>query len=93
MMDERIEVSTARIVSCIEALGRDEFTTADVIRQYSGQFCSNLGTPAAYSFNAQFGRLLKRNETRLGIIEIASNESTEDDHGHPTTTSRWRVST
>ena len=36
MMDERIEVSTARIVSCIEALGRDEFTTADVIRQYSG---------------------------------------------------------
>lgn len=93
MMDERIEVSLTRIENCIRALGRDEFTTADVIRQYSGQFCSNLGTPPTYSINAQFGKLLKRNEARLGIVEIASNESTEDDNGHPTTTSRWRVST
>ena len=93
MMDERIEVSLTRIESCIEALGGHEFTTADVIRQYFGRFCSNLKTPAVYSFNAQFGKLLKRNETRLKIIEIASNENTEDDHGHPTTTSRWRVGT
>ena len=92
-MDESIEVSLARIESCIEAIGREEFTTADVVRQYSGRFCANLGTPAAYSFNAQFGKLLQRNETRLGIIEVASNESTEDDHGHSTTTSRWRVIT
>ena len=92
-MDERIEVSLTRIERCIEASGRDEFTTADVIRRYFGRFCSNLETPAAYSFNAQFGKLLKRNETRLRIIEVASNESLEDDHGHPTRTSRWRVST
>ena len=92
-MDERIEISLTRIESCIEALRRDEFTTADVIRQYFGRFCSNLGTPAVYSINAQFGKLLKRNETRLRIIEVAINESTEDDHRHPTTTSRWRVST
>ena len=91
-MDERIEVSLTRIASCIHGIGSDEFTTADVIRAYSGQFCSNLGVPAAYSFNAQFGKLLKRNETRLRITEIASNESIEDDHGHTTTTSRWRVS-
>ena len=93
MMDERIEISLTRIANCIEAPGRDEFTTAEVIRQYSGRFCSNLETPVVYSINAQFGKLLKRNETRLRIVEIASNESTEDDHGHPTTTSRWRVST
>ena len=93
MMDEHIEVSLNRIESCIEAIGQGEFTTADVIRRYSGRFCANIGTPPAYSFNAQFGKLLKRNETRLRIVEVASNESTEDDHGHPTTTSRWRVST
>ena len=92
MMDERIEVSLTRIASCIDALGSDEFTTAELIRKYSGRFCSNLGVPAVYSFNAQFGKLLKRNELRLGITEIVSNEGTEDDHGHATTTSRWRVS-
>ena len=92
-MDESIWVSLTRIESCIEALGRDEFTTTEVIRQYFGRFCSNLATPVVYSINAQFGRLLKRNETRLRIVEIASDESTEEDHGHPTTTSRWRVST
>ena len=93
MMDEHIDVSLTRIENCIQALQQDEFTTAEVIRQYFGRFCSNLETPAVYSINAQFGKLLKRNETRLRITEIASNESIEDDHGHPTRTSRWRVST
>ena len=45
MMDERIEVSLTRIASCIDALGSDEFTTAELIRKYSGQICSNLGGP------------------------------------------------
>ena len=96
MMDEHIDeyigVSLRRIASCIEKLGSDEFTTADVIRKYSGRFCSNLETEVFYSFNAQFGKLLKRNETLLGITEIKSEESIEDDHGHATTTSWWRVS-
>ena len=91
MMDERIEVSLTRIASCIDALGLDEFTTADVIRKYSGHFCSDRETPAVYSLNAQFGKLLKRNETRLRITEIGSNESVKDDHRHLTSTSRWRV--
>ena len=92
-MDERIDVSLERVRNCIQKLDRNEFTTADVIRKYSGRFCSNIGTPATYSFNAQFGALLKRNESQLGIVEIASNEAIEDDHGHNTTTSRWRIST
>jgi hypothetical protein len=93
VMDERINVSLERVRDCIQKLGGNEFTTADVIRKYSGRFCSNIGTPATYSFNAQFGALLKRNEAKLGIVEIAGNEPVKDDHGHDTTTSRWRIST
>lgn len=91
MMDERIDISLERVRDCIEKLDSDEFTTADVIRKYFGRFCSNIGTPAIYSFNAQFGALLKRNESQLGVTEIASDEAVKDDHGHNTTTSRWKI--
>jgi hypothetical protein len=92
-MDEKINISVERVRSCIQALNRKEFTTADIIRTYFGRFCSNIGTPATYSFNAQFGKLLKRNKTELGITEIARNEAITDDHDHNTTTSRWKVNT
>ena len=91
MMDERIDISLDRIHNCIQEINKSEFTTAEVIRKYFGRFCSNIGTPAIYSFNAQFGALLKRNATRLGITEIASSESIQDDHGHNTSTSRWQL--
>jgi hypothetical protein len=90
-VDEKIDVSLDRVRNCIHKLDRNEFTTADVIRKYFGRFCSNIGTPATYSFNAQFGALLKRNESQLGIIEISSNEAIKDDHDHNTTTSRWKI--
>ena len=93
MMDEQIAVSLERIQNCIQEINKSEFTTSEVIKKYLGRFCSDIGTPAAYSFNAQFGALLKRNELRLGITEIASNESIKDDHGHRTSTSRWRLTT
>ena len=92
-MDERILISLDRIEQCISALNTSSFTTAQVIREYMGHFCSDRQTPAAYSFNAQFGRLLSRNAERLGIVMIAPNESVQDDHGHPTTTAEWRVAT
>jgi hypothetical protein len=93
MMDEKIDISLDRIRNCIQEINRSEFTTAEVIKKYFGRFCSNIGTPATYSFNAQFGALLKRNETLLDIIEIASNESIKDDHEHNTSTSRWKLIT
>jgi len=90
-MDEKIDISVERVRNCIQELNRNEFTTADIIRKYFGRFCSNIGTPATYSFNAQFGALLKRNESKLGITEIARNEAIKDDHDHNTTTSRWKI--
>jgi hypothetical protein len=90
-MDEKINISVERVRNCIQSLNRKEFTTADIIREYLGRFCSNIGTPATYSFNAQFGKLLKRKKTELGITEIARNEAIKDDHDHNTTTSRWKI--
>ena len=88
-MDETIGVDLTRLEQCIDKLDSRTFTTADVIRAYLGHFCSDVGTPVKYSFNAKFGRLLRRNEQRLGITEIESNVSVTDDHDHATTASRW----
>ena len=90
-MDEQIEVSLERIKIIInEKMGRI-FTTGDILREYSGGFYSNIGTPAVYSFNAQFGKLLKRNESILQIKEYRSNLSIKDDNGNKTTTSEWKL--
>lgn len=88
-MTERIDVSLGRIRSIIDKLP-DGFSTGDVISSYNGVFCSNLNTPAHYSFNAQFGKLLKRNEMNLRISQIAKSDRTKDDHGHPTSSSFWQ---
>ena len=88
---ERIDVSLDRIRSIIDELPPDDdFSTGDAIRAYSGVFCSNLSTPAHYSFNAQFGKLLKRNESNLGIRQIDESRPATDDHGHPTSVSIWQ---
>lgn len=87
---ERIDVSLDRIRSIIDELPADGFSTGDVIRAYSGVFCSNLNTPAYYSFNAQFGKLLRRNESNLGIKQIAESHPATDDLAHPTRMSIWR---
>jgi len=92
-MDERIEVSLHRIEKTIYSLRGNTFTTADVLRKYSGGFYSNIGIPGVYSFNAQFGKLLKRNESVLKISEVNSGVKINDDNGHPTKTSKWRKDT
>lgn len=89
-MTEKIDVSLDRIRSIINELPPGDFSTGDVIRAYSGVFCSNLNTPAYYSFNAQFGKLLKRNELDLGIMQISKSDPAKDDFEHPTSESNWR---
>ena len=90
-MDEKIEVSLSRIETIIGSFrGKVSFKTSDVVREYSGGFYSNVDTPAAYSFNAQFGKLLKRNADALKISEVKKGVSVKDDNDHPTTTSEWR---
>ncbi|WP_415243813.1 hypothetical protein [Zhongshania sp.] len=91
-MDEVIEVSLERVEKIIDGFGADDFSTVAVLREYCGGFFSNKETPAYYSFNAQFGKLLRRNEERLGIVQVESAASETDDRVPPvkTTTSIWR---
>ena len=91
-MNERIDVSIERVQEIIDSFDGEEFSTIDVLRKYSGGFYSNKETPAYYSFNAQFGKLLKRNETEFGISETEKNVSAKDDNGNQTSTSKWRQS-
>ena len=90
-MEENIGVNLNRIKAIIKRKGDSIFTTADILREYSGGFYSNIGTPAVYSFNAQFGKLLKRNESVLKITEIRPKMSIIDDNGNKTTTSQWKL--
>lgn len=89
-MDEVIDISLERLTSIILELDPARFSTADVIRGYCGGFFSNAGTPAHYSLNAQFGKLLKRNEGRLGIERIEADVAVKDDQGRPTNSSFWQ---
>lgn len=90
-MDEEIRVNLARVKEIIFTFDiGSKFSTADIIEKYSGTFTSNINTPAYYSFNAQFGKLLKRSEKFLEISEVGANQPTKDCHGHDTTTSIWR---
>ncbi len=91
--DDAIEVSLDRVREIIRASSSRAFSTADVIREYGGGFFSNRDTTACYSFNAQFGKLLKRNRRQLGIREVAANVRVTDDRGHETSASVWMQNT
>ena len=90
-MDETIDVSLARVSRCIDKCLRESrtntFTTTELIGAYLGHFHSDVGTPPAVSFNAQFGKLLKRNADELGIAEVGADERILDDTGRETSTS------
>lgn len=92
-MKEQIEVSLDRIKIIIDEKMSRTFTTADILREYSGGFYSNISTPAVYSFNAQFGKLLKRNESKLQIKETRPKVPIKDDNGNNTKTSKWELNT
>jgi len=87
---ETIEVSLDRLRTIIAAFEVPEFSTDDVIRGYCGGFFSNTGTPAYYSFNAQFGKLLRSNEAALGIEHLLADQPIKDDRQHATSSSTWR---
>ena len=65
------------------------FTTADVLRQYIGHFHCDIGTPAHYSFNAQFGRWLVENRVVLQIEVIQERFNIRDDDGRRTQATQW----
>ncbi|WP_252176317.1 hypothetical protein [Endozoicomonas sp. 4G] len=88
-MKDQININLDRVKSIIDSFDSTYFNTTEVIRSYGGGFFSNKETPASYSFNAQFGKILKSNEDQLGIVEIKNNQPVLDDNGHGTSASVW----
>ena len=94
MRKDEIPVDLDTVKDIIKELfkAKDIIRTSDIIRKYCGSFYSNKEIPASRSFNAQFGKLLKRNDAYLGIHEVRAGVSEKDDLDNPTTTSEWERS-
>ena len=68
--------------------GKPDFSTVDLIKQYTGHYYSDKVYPNE-SINANIGKFLKENANALGIREIESDKPVVDDSGQSTSTSVW----
>ena len=57
-MNKVLEFHLEDVRAVIMALEQNRFSTADVMRGYSGRFLTTLDTPPHYSSNAQLGKFL-----------------------------------
>ena len=89
VVKEELTIEKAKRV--IDSFGEREFSTADFIRELSGEFRSERDTPASQSSNAECGRFLSKNREVLGIAEVDTGHSVRDDDGRRTTTAIWRT--
>jgi hypothetical protein len=87
-----IEVSILeRILNEMRTEGLRVTTTINILRKYQGGYLKNSGISASQSFNAKFGKALKRQEVRLGIREVEQNLAVVDDFNGRTTCSAWAI--
>ena len=92
-MSESISVPLDKVLGALDRLrakGLSQAYTTDVIAEYMGGFHSNLGVPPQYSWNAQFGKVLKANEAGLRIKELSAANPVEV-AGHQTRASLWAL--
>jgi hypothetical protein len=93
-MTEEIGIELSILDAILEVFrseGAAEVTTLDILRRYQGGYFNNSNIAVNQSFNAKFGRALKRQEERLRIREVASRQPTTDDLKRKTTSSVWAI--
>ena len=78
-------------IADIRNSGAQSAFTSDIIRAYMGGYFLNKGVAANISWNAQFGKLLSKHREQLGLEQVRSDASVNDDLGRPTTCSEWRL--
>lgn len=92
---QNIKIDMEAVKKIIEEIGANQkkISTIDVIRKYLGSYRNNSIEYIAllYTFNSQFGRLLKNNMSGLNIKEVESGVDAKDDDGKKTTTSIWKA--
>ncbi|MEC5318503.1 hypothetical protein VSX61_06065 [Brenneria populi subsp. brevivirga] len=78
-------------LNLLRAKVRDEkmdIYTTDIINNYMGGVYRNKGVPVGISWNAQFGKYLKRHADELGIRELSPKNPIKIDGGS-TSASLW----
>ena len=91
-MQDSIPVYLERVIKILNEFrrsGRRTVPTSDILRKYSGGFYANRNIASAYSFNALFGKVLKRHGKDLSIKEVQSNVRITDDLKRQTKASIW----
>jgi hypothetical protein len=92
---QNIQINMEVVKGIIDEISANhkEFSTIDVIRKYLGNYRNNSIKYVApkFTFNSQFGKLLKDNMGDLNIEEVEDNVDTKDDDGKKTTTSIWKT--
>ena len=93
MKDEIVvDLSVVRnIIDELRSRSVAEAHSSEIIRRYMGGFYSNQNVPAHLSWNAQFGRILKRHSDFLGISEVKADDPVLDDIKHRTSSSLWKL--
>lgn len=90
-----IKIDMEAVKRIIDEIGTNnkEFLTIDVIRKYLGSYKNDSAQyiPWFYTFDSQFGRLLKSNMSGLNIKEVESGVDAKDDFVKKTTTSKWEI--
>ena len=77
-------------VASVQAAKPDGSLTPDYIAAYTRMpYMIDYGIPASRSWNARFGRFLKRHAAVLGIREVHAKQRYRADDGGNTTCSTW----
>jgi len=80
-----------RLIGSKKKLTNQQAYTSQIIEEYMGFFYSNVGVPMYRSWNAQFGKILKKHASMLGIKELKKAQRIKDARGHSTQCSLWSL--
>ena len=92
-MNDELTIYWPHLASTIAVLRRDGsrvFLTTDAIRLYMGGYFKNARKNPRVSLNAQFGRMLQRRMTELGIELERTGVSVKDDLRRRSKSAVWR---
>ncbi|MFA9396904.1 MAG: hypothetical protein ACERKV_01375 [Clostridiaceae bacterium] len=88
--NDNLLLKVIKTITDFKSENKQTFYTTDAIKKQVGRYVKDNCSPDD-SFNANFGKFLKSNEKRLGIVEIGKDRLIKDDCGNPTTCSEWKI--
>jgi hypothetical protein len=94
LKNQHLSIILSDVVGAVASVGAvkpEGALTPDYIAAYTRmRYMIDYGIPASRSWNARFGRFLKRHATVLGIREVRAKQRYRADDGGNTTCSAWK---